>query len=94
MIKKKIQKTNRIKLLIIGSGRWSVEILKETLFKVLNKSNIYIFGNNENVKRIQKRFKISRIEKFSQIQDRKITHIIICNKTNIIRHLIDYINLM
>jgi len=81
VIKKKNQKNNKIKLLIIGSGRWSIEILKELLNKVLNKRYIYIFGKNRKVKQIQKRFKINSIDSFSQIKDRKITHTIICNKT-------------
>ena len=82
MIKKNNQKINDIKLLIIGSGRWSIEILKELLNKVLNKRNIYIFGKTRKIKQIQKKFKINSIDSLTQIKDRKITHTIICNKTN------------
>lgn len=68
------------KVLIIGNGRWAQEYIKE-LSTLINKKKIYIFISNYNSQKLKNKFKINYLLNLKEIEDKKISHIIICNKT-------------
>ena len=68
------------KILIIGNGRWAHEYIKE-LLSFINNKKIYIFINNYNSQKLKNKFKINYLLNLKEIKDKKISHIIICNKT-------------
>tara|TARA_X000000950_G_scaffold180078_1_gene218387 strand:+ start:6867 stop:7811 length:945 start_codon:yes stop_codon:yes gene_type:complete len=82
MLEKNTVKYKQKKILIVGSGRWSKEILNELLNIFIKKKNIFLFTNKKKNKYLQDKFSIKQIKNFSQIKKEKITHTIVCNKTS------------
>ena len=56
-----LNRRNNQRILIIGSGRWANEIIKEILKNITISKKIYIFGNNKRVKDITENYKINQI---------------------------------
>lgn len=76
-----LKKKNNQNILIIGSGRWAIEIIKEILNIKSNSNKLFILGNNKRIANIATKFKINKIKSLNNIYNQFFSHIIICNKT-------------
>ena len=76
----RIKQSSKKNILVVGSGRWAGEIVKE-LLKFLNPQRIFILQSQKHSIQFKNKFKINFLFSLKNLKKKQISHAVICNKT-------------